>query len=236
MDEKIIKKREILNGLLQGDLAQISSVDGHSEVSEYLSHNEFEVALNALERHGSNASVNMEYWRNLKKAAELMELSVHYPALLISRIVHRIWVFRASGVHSAWVDDLTLPIVAYAAFLEFSDGELVRINPSELKMWPDRYSGLNLELESSSPSALRLSYSKDQCIDAVPLEEVLPFLPFSILRIDESDPVGDGLVSQYALTTSNGQRIVFRHIMPPTTLGIEVTQEHSIVASENELA
>lgn len=236
MDEKIIKKREVLDGLLRGSLARISSVAGHSEVSEYLSHNEFEVALNALKRLGANASVNMEYWRNLKKAAELMELSVHYSPLLVGRTVHRILVFRASGVHPAWVDDLTLPIVAYAAFLEFSDGELVRINPSEFNMWPNRYSGLNLELESSSPSALRFSYSKDQCIDAVPLEEVRPFLPFSILRIDESDPVGDGLVSQYALTTSNGQRIVFRHIMPPTMLGIEVTQEHSIVASESELA
>lgn len=158
------------------------------------------------------------------------------PSSLHGRTVQAVLAFRTNGVHPAWVSELTLPIVAYAAFLEFENGELVRIDPCEVDLRPERYSGLGLELGKCSRSSLRSFYSDSQHVDAMPLEETLSFSPFTIDRIEESDPMGDGLVSQYVLTTGKGKRITFRHILPPTMLGIEVTDECLVAPSEDDFA
>lgn len=229
MDE-IRKHWGLLDGLLHGAAAQISSSPGYPEVAEYLSHNEFELALRALERIGATASVNKDYWRNLRKAADAMEISTYYPALLTGRTIHRVLVFRADDVDAAWVNELTLPIVAFSAFLELSDGEFVRISPCEVEL-PERYPALGLELKTCTPAALRYLRTDGQAVDAIPLEEAISGSPSTITGIEASDPLGHDAVSQYSIVTDTGLRLVFRHMMPPMTLGVRVDSNHVATAS-----
>jgi hypothetical protein len=141
-------------------------------------------------------------------------------SLLLGKTVLTIWLFRSEGVHPAWVDDLTLPIVGFDAFLEFADGDLIKISPCEVDMGPDGYPSLGLDLQPWTSEALHFLSPSGHAIEAVPLEEAALFTPFSIVGVEESDPLGQDTVSQYSLATSNGRRIAFRHIFPPMTLGM----------------
>jgi len=143
-----------------------------------------------------------------------------YP--LLKKTIGNLWLFRSEGVHPAWVDDLTLPIVGFDAFLEFVDGTFIQISPCEVTLGPDKYPSLGLSLQICTSAALRFTSNGGHLVEAVPLIEAAPFLPFSIVRIDECDPIGDGAVSQYSLVTNNGRCITFRHIFPPMTLGMSV--------------
>lgn len=143
-------------------------------------------------------------------------------SLLLGKIVRAIWLFRSEGVHPAWVDDLTLPIVCFDAFLEFADGDLIQISPCEMGRGPDRYPGLGLALQPCTSEALHFISPGGHSVEAVPLAEAAPFLPFSIAGVEESDPLGEGTVSQYSLVTSNDRQVTFRHMFPPMTLGMHV--------------
>jgi hypothetical protein len=143
-------------------------------------------------------------------------------SLLLEKTVRTIWLFRSEGVHPAWVDDFTLPIVGFDAFLEFVDGDLVQISPCEVDLGPDKYPGLGLALQPCTSEALHFISSGGHIVQAVPLAEASPFLPFSIVRIEQSDPLGEDTVSQYSLVTHNGWLVTFRHMFPPMTLGMQV--------------
>ena len=143
-------------------------------------------------------------------------------SLLLEKTVRAIWLFRSEGVHPAWVDDLTLPIVGFDAFLELDNGDLIQISPCEMNLGPDRYPGLGLALQPCTSDALHFVSPGGHTVEAVPLAEAAPFLPFSIVGIEESDPLGEDTVSQYSLATSNGRLVTFRHIFPPMTLGMRV--------------
>ena len=143
-------------------------------------------------------------------------------SLLLGKAVRNIWLFRSAGVHPAWVGELTLPIVGFDAFLELTDGELIQISPCEVNLGPDRYPGLGLALQPCAAEALQFVAPSGRSVEAVPLAEVTPFLPFSIAEIEESDPLGEDTVSQYSLATDNGWRVILRHIFPPMTLGMHV--------------
>ena len=143
-------------------------------------------------------------------------------SLLLDKAVRTIWIFRSEGVHPAWVDDLTLPIVGFDAFLEFADGDLIQISPCEVDLGPDRYPGLGLALQPCTSKALQFISPGGHTVEAVPLVEAVPFTPFSIVGIEESDPLGEDTVNQYSLATNNGRRVIFRHMFPPMTLGMHV--------------
>ena len=141
---------------------------------------------------------------------------------LLKKSVRAIWLFRSEGVHPAWVDELTLPIVGFDAFLELADGDLIKISPCEMDLGPDRYPGLGLILEPCTTKELQFTSPGGHTTEAVPLAEAASFLPFFIVGIEESDPLGEDTVSQISLETSNGWLVTLRHIFPPMTLGMHV--------------
>jgi hypothetical protein len=142
------------------------------------------------------------------------------PRSLVGKTLRAVRVFRSDGVHPAWVDANTLPIVASDAFLEFADGELVRISPCEVDL-PDRYPALGLELQCCGCESMRIVAAGGDTFEAIPLEEAIGLMPFFVAGIETSNPLGDEVVSQVALADGN-RRLVFRHIMPPMSLGIRV--------------
>jgi len=48
-------------------------------------------------------------------------------------------------------------------------------------------------------------------------------MPFHVSQVLESDPLEEGAISEILLVGPLGQ-LLFRHIMPPMSLGIEVTE------------
>jgi hypothetical protein len=141
---------------------------------------------------------------------------------MIGKVVRTIWVFRSEGVHPAWVDRHTLPIVAFESFLEFCDGALVRVSPCEVDMGPDSYPALGLELLPCTVEALHFLSHSGRRIDATELEEAGPFAPFAVAGFHASDPLEQGVTTQFSLDTDGGHRVTFRHIFPPLTLGIQI--------------
>jgi hypothetical protein len=142
---------------------------------------------------------------------------------MLGKEIRKIWLFRSKGVHPAWVDEFTLPIVSQnGAFLELSDGSLIKVDPCEVTVSPDRYPSLGLVLKPCAHEALSLVAPGGRPWNAVQLEEAEAILPFSISDIEESDVLGEDTVNQFVFTTSNGWRITFRHIFPPMMLGISL--------------
>ena len=132
-----------------------------------------------------------------------------------------LWAFRSEGVHPAWIDTNTLPIVAFTVFLEFAEGDLYKIEPCEIEL-PERYPALGLELRATTREAFQYRYQGGELVDAVSVEEALAVLPFVIEILEESDPMGEDVSTQYCLVGNDAQSIVIRHIKPPMTLGLEV--------------
>ncbi len=81
MDERLQKQWQVTRALLTDAATQVSLVEGFSNYQEYVEHNELELALNVLVSLGELGSVNPSFWRNLKKAAEVMGLQSHYAGL-----------------------------------------------------------------------------------------------------------------------------------------------------------
>lgn len=137
---------------------------------------------------------------------------------LIGKVLERVWVFTAGPVHPAWVDEFTTPIVAWQAFLEFSDGELASLSPCEVEQ-PDRYPSLGLALEVATPASMKVTGTGGGLVEASQLDDASAILPATIKSVEVSDPLGEGATTQYAIDGSDW-RIIFRHIFPPMTLGI----------------
>jgi hypothetical protein len=142
---------------------------------------------------------------------------------LINIVIHEILTPICEPVHSAWIDEHTTSIATSMAVLQLADGELVMLAPCEVELDPSKYPSLGLSVESCDSSALQWvrdgkTYSMHPLIDAAGL------LPFAVSQAEESDPLGEGAMSEIVLVNSDGSRLLFRHIMPPMTLGIELTE------------
>jgi len=140
---------------------------------------------------------------------------------LVGETIQSIHVFRG-GVHSAWIDKNTLPIAAWGAFLDVLDSGMLKITACEVDIGPKRYPALGLQIQPCSAADLRYQTADGQSVEAEVLAEVRSLLPFKIVRVEQSDPLGEDTVTQYVLIGSEGMRLVFRHMVPPTTLGIAV--------------
>lgn len=141
---------------------------------------------------------------------------------LIGKTLKAIWIFPSDPVHSAWVSELTTLIVTSQAFLEFSDGALLQVDACEVERDPREYPALGLELHATSRTALRRPRSDGTLIEALPFKQGLALLPAPISSVEVSDPLEEGAISQLDVVLGQGGRIIFRHILPPLTLGIEV--------------
>jgi hypothetical protein len=83
---------------------------------------------------------------------------------------------------------------------------------------PGSYPSLGLEAEMCDRGVLEYeAYGKTH--HAQPLDTAIN-LPLTVVRTNESDPLKGGAVSQLEIVGAD-QSIIFRHIMPPMTLGID---------------
>jgi hypothetical protein len=146
------------------------------------------------------------------------------PRSLVGKTLRVVWIFRSGPVHAAWVDKWTTPIVAGAAFLETQEFGLLEVDACEVNVFEDRYPSLGLELRECTEEAMYVSYSDGRILNAEHLIEVHKRLPATITDVEVSDPLGEGAISQYVLILGESWRLIFRHIMPPTTLGICITE------------
>ena len=142
-------------------------------------------------------------------------------ASLTDKTIREILTPLCEPVHPAWVDGNTTPLATSMAVLRLADGDLIMLAPCEVELEPGKYPSLGLSVEKCDPGALQWhrngnTYSMNSLSDAVGL------LPFSVCHVEESDPLGEGTVSEVALGGPDGSRVLFRHIMPPMTLGIEL--------------
>ncbi len=75
MDERLVKRWEILTKILSGAAEDLHATDYFAECMHFIEHNEFELALNVLEAAGRKLQLGHDYWHALKKSAEIMDLS-----------------------------------------------------------------------------------------------------------------------------------------------------------------
>ena len=126
-------------------------------------------------------------------------------------------------VHPAWIDEHTTPLAMSMAVLRLADGKLILLVPCEVDLGTDKYPSLGLSVQICDSSALQWIRG-DKTYSMHPLLDAAGLLPFLVSRVEDSDPLGEGAVSEIALIHSDGSRILFRHIMPPMTLGIELAR------------
>ena len=107
------------------------------------------------------------------------------------------------------------------------------ISPCEVSLEGDRYPVLGLSLGRCTKEEMRLPQSDGRVVDVTTLNEAESVLPLVVSAVFESDPLGEGTASQLRIESVASGAIVFRHVMPPITLGIIV--ENEVYASNNSL-
>ena len=141
---------------------------------------------------------------------------------LVNTVVQQVLTPMCEPVHPAWIDGNTTPIATSMAVLELSDGSLVMLAPCEVHLDPDKYPSLGLSVEKCDTGALQ--WVRDgKTYSMNPLADAAGLMPFPVAQVVESDPLGEGALSEVMLVGPLGQ-LLFRHIMPPMSLGIEVTE------------
>ena len=113
-----------------------------------------------------------------------------------------------------------MPIATTMAVLQLSDGRLVRVAPCEVELDPGKYPSLGLEVTDCDATALQWQAPSGKTYIMQPLPAAAALVPFVVQSIAESDPLREGTVSEIAFSGGGGSHLVFRHIMPPMTLGI----------------
>ena len=141
---------------------------------------------------------------------------------LTNETIEAIYTFACEPVHPAWVDKFTTPIATSIAVLQLSCGRLVRLATCEVELDPDKYPSLGLRADQCDSGALSWLAPSGKTYFMQSLAAAASLLPFTVLSVEESDPLGEGVVSEIALVSVGGSRLVFRHIMPPMTLGIDL--------------
>ena len=141
---------------------------------------------------------------------------------LVGKTIKVVWTYATGPVHPAWVNELTTPIATSSAFLELESGEFLQVAPCEVQLEGETYPSLGLELELRSRASARVTLPSGIAIDVLPLPDAAKAVPLDVVRVEESDPLGEGTVSQFNVIGALGQALTFRHIMSPMTLGILV--------------
>jgi hypothetical protein len=150
-------------------------------------------------------------------------------SLFAGKTIELIHTFACEQVHPAWVDEFTTPIATSMAVLQLSCGRLLLLSPCEVELDPDRYPALGLEVTECDSSALQWQEPSGDIYRMSALEAADELLPFAVESIVRADPLGGGAVSELAFVSANGRHILFRHIMPPMTLGIDLTQPSQVI-------
>lgn len=139
---------------------------------------------------------------------------------LIGRKLESIRAHLSGEIHSAWPTEVTPNIRATIVFLDFSDAGVVAISPCEVDLPGERYPSLGLKLEMCISSSCRQPDGRE--VEATLISELSDMLPGAVIKIEESDPLSEGAISQYEIKLDSGDSIFVQHIMPPMTLGISL--------------
>jgi hypothetical protein len=142
---------------------------------------------------------------------------------LIGKVIQEVWTHTPGQVHPAWVSELTTPIAIWVAFIELGDGELISVYPCEVRVENQKYPSLGLTLQSCTRDSMRVVGPNGQPREPQPLAELTNVLPLAVLSAEESDPLGEGVVSEIKLAGEGARFVLFRHILPPMTLGISIS-------------
>lgn len=141
---------------------------------------------------------------------------------LIGKVVLEVLTPVCEPVHSAWANEQTTPIATSMAVLRLTNGELIQLAPCEVEVEPGKYPSLGLSVEACNSSVLQ--WVRDgETYSMRPLAEATGLLPFTVAQLRESDPLGEGAISEIVLLGPGCSQLLFRHLMPPMTLGIEIT-------------
>ena len=140
---------------------------------------------------------------------------------LAGSTIQAIDTFACEPVHPAWANAHTTPIATSMAVLQLSDGRLLLVAPQEVEFEPGKYPSLGLGVSECGAGARQWHAPSGNTYIMAPLAPVASLLPFTVASVTESDPLGEGPISELSLVSATGARIVFRHIMPPMTLGID---------------
>jgi hypothetical protein len=141
---------------------------------------------------------------------------------LVGKTIKAVHIHPLQEIHRAWKSDLTPDICTSMAFLDLANGEFVSIKPCEVALEGERYPALGISLEPSNRNSVQLQKSDGRVVDVVVLHEAEPVLPLEVNRVVESDPLGEGAVSEIRIEGSDSSAIILRHVMPPITLGVIV--------------
>jgi hypothetical protein len=140
---------------------------------------------------------------------------------LVNQTIQAILTPACESVHPAWVNEMTTPIATSMAVVHLANGTLLLVKPCELRLDPNKYSSLGLELTACSPKMLHWNAPDGAPVTMQPIDAVMALLPFHVTAVEQTDLLQEGAVSELALLNQAGARIVLRHIMPPMTLGID---------------
>jgi hypothetical protein len=142
---------------------------------------------------------------------------------LVGKVIQEVWAHTPTPVSPAWVSEITTPIATCVAFIELGDGGLIRVYPCEVHMEGQRYPSLGLKLQSCTRDSMGVVELNGQQREAQAVAELKGVLPLVVSSTEESDPLGEGVVSEIKLSGDGSRFVLFRHIMPPMTLGISVS-------------
>lgn len=139
---------------------------------------------------------------------------------LTDTTIEAIHTFACSPVRPAWVNALTTPMATAIAVMQFSDGRAARGAPCEAELDSGKHPSLDLEAMECDATALQWQAPSGKTYVMQRIPAAAAFVPFSIQSLTESDPLGEDAVSEIVFRGRSGSGAVFRHIMPPMTLGI----------------
>lgn len=143
---------------------------------------------------------------------------------LIGKTLNAVLVYPSGPPHPAWKDETTPDIVSFSSFLELSTGELIEVSPCEVDLENEKYPSLGLKVSKSENDSTRLTYQDGKSVEAIPIAELIALLPQKIVRVENSDPLMEGAISQYKFHLSNNHSVSVRHTMPPMTIGVAIDE------------
>jgi hypothetical protein len=141
---------------------------------------------------------------------------------LASATIEAVHTFACEPVHPSWEDENTTPIATAMAALELSSGHMLLVAPCEVALDSGRYPSLGLEVTDCDATSLQWEAPSGKTYVMQPLTAATMVLPFVVQSVAHSDPLKEGAVSEILLCSRDGASLIFRHIMPPMTLGISV--------------
>jgi len=143
---------------------------------------------------------------------------------LVGRTLESVMIYPMWEIHPAWVNEDTLPINTWSVFLFFAGNEIIQIEACEINI-PDQFPALGLSINEFTNTSTTYKGMSGKSVEAVSVKESEAILPGKVTRVTESDPLGEDVTTQYTFEIAEPSEIWIRHIMPPMTIGLLISDE-----------